>query len=358
MTVPPEPEARATIEPEPEARATIEPEPEARVTIPTGATGPWARTRAAGADLLDRLDDLQQRHPVLAVPVAVVAKWSDDDASRLAGQIAHAAFLAVFPLLLILLTVLELFLSGHPALQRDITDAVLRQFPVLGQDLERNVHQLTGTGGLALALLVLWLLYGATRMSRNAQAMMAVVWGVPRERVPGLLRSFPRGVAFLVVLGLGFLAGGTVAGIGAFGGLGPASAWVGAACTLAVNTAMFWAGFAVLLADPDADRSYWRGALVAAAGWTLLQLAGAQLVNHELRHLTTLYGTFAITIVLIWWIAIGVSITVWAAELDVVLVRRQWPRSLRRTARDAPEGRAAGGPVSGSARRPGRPTGG
>ena len=48
-----------------------------------------ARTRAAGSGLLDHLDALQQRHPVLAVPVAVVAKWSDDDASRLAGQIAR-----------------------------------------------------------------------------------------------------------------------------------------------------------------------------------------------------------------------------------------------------------------------------
>jgi hypothetical protein len=33
---------------------------------------------------------------------------------------------------------------------------------------------------------------------------------------------------------------------------------------------------------------------------------------------------------LVWWIAIGVMITVFAAEFNVVLIRHLWPRSLRR----------------------------
>ena len=320
------------------------------------AKGWWGRLRAAAGAGVAWLDEAQQRHPVTAVPVAVVVKASEDGAGRLAGQVSHAAFLAVFPMLLILLTALEVFLAGNVALQHDITDAVLRQFPVLGQDLQRNVKGLSGGSGAALGLLLLWLLYGATRLSRNAQVMMATVWEVPKEALPTLARWLPRAVGFLLVLGLGFLVGGAVAGVGAFGGLGPASAWVGLAATLAVNTAMFWAGFAILVDVPDPRRSYWRGALVAAVGWTLLQLAGAQLVNHQLRHVTSLYGSFAIVIVLIWWIAIAATLTVWAAELDVVLVRGLWPRSVRRAPR--PTEQPEGDPLSGTARRPGRRSGG
>jgi uncharacterized BrkB/YihY/UPF0761 family membrane protein len=76
----------------------------------------------------------------------------------------------------------------------------------------------------------------------------------------------------------------------------------------------------------------------------LLQFAGAQLVSHQLRHLSNLYGTFATILGLIWWLALGAMITVLAAEFNVVLVRHAWPRSLRRVRRVAPAGQV--GPPS------------
>ena len=297
-------------------------------------TSGWGRVAAWFTGLVDRLDAAQQRHRVTAVPVAVAVKYAEDSGGRLTGLLAHTAFLAVFPMLLMLLTGLELFLSGEVGLQHDITAAVLRQFPVLGADLQRNIKGLSGGNVAALAFLLLWLLYGATRLSRNAQIMMATVWDVPRSALPNFVRWLPRAIGFLVIIGLGFIAGGTVAGIGAFGGMGPASAWVGVAATFVVNAAMVWCAFVVIVAVPDSDRSYWRGAVVAAAGWTLLQVGGAQLVSHQLRHFTTLYGAFAIIIVLIWWLTIGAAIAVWSAELDVVLVRHEWPRSFRRVVDD------------------------
>ncbi len=68
-------------------------------------------------------------------------------------------------------------------------------------------------------------------------------------------------------------------------------------------------------------------------GWTLLQFGGVLLIGHQLRHLSTLYGTFATVLGLIWWIALGAMISVFAAEANVVLNRRLWPRSIRRRRR-------------------------
>ena len=61
------------------------------------------------------------------------------------------------------------------------------------------------------------------------------------------------------------------------------------------------------------------------------------LVSHQLRHLSNLYGTFATVLGLIWWIALGSIVTVYAAEFNVVVTRHLWPRSLRDT-RDRADG--------------------
>ncbi len=281
---------------------------------------------------VDRVDTFQQRHAVTALPSAVLRKYSDDRAGRLAAQISHSAFLAVFPMVLVLLTIVGIVLQGNQSLQNDVIDSALHQFPVLGADLRHNVQQLSSSSNkVALAIGLVWLLYGATRLSRNSQVMMAVVWGVDRDDLPDFWHWIPRAVGFLAVLGLGFLVGGALAGLGAFGRLGPLSAWVGFVAAVAVNVAMYWAAFIIVLRPPDGDASLWPGAVIGGLGWSVLQAVGALLVNHQLRHLSNLYGTFASVLGLIWWIALGAMVTVYAAEINVVLTRSLWPRSFRRS---------------------------
>ena len=60
-------------------------------------------------------DELQQRHAWLAFPVAVWKKFGDDQAGNLAALIAYSALVAIFPLLLLLLTVLDIVLKNDPA---------------------------------------------------------------------------------------------------------------------------------------------------------------------------------------------------------------------------------------------------
>ena len=63
-------------------------------------------------------DRLQQRRPVLAFPVAVWSKFNDDQAGNLAALISYYAFAAIFPLLLILVTVLNIVLRNDPRCSR------------------------------------------------------------------------------------------------------------------------------------------------------------------------------------------------------------------------------------------------
>ena len=69
------------------------------------------------------------------------------------------------------------------------------------------------------------------------------------------------------------------------------------------------------------------GAAAGGLAWTVLQALGTYVVGH-LRDTNAVYGAFATVLVLLAWISLSVGITVYAAELNVVLARRLWPRSI------------------------------
>src|ERR1700730_2900055 len=96
-------------------------------------------------------DELQQRHAWLAVPVAVWKKFGDDEAGDLAALIAYSAFVAVFPLLLVLVTVLDMVLKNNPGLRDKVLNAALEAYPVIGTQLKGSIGSLSQTG-IALAV--------------------------------------------------------------------------------------------------------------------------------------------------------------------------------------------------------------
>ena len=56
--------------------------------------------------LLRRVDGWQQRHRAPAFAIGVVKKYGDDRGGQLAALITYYGFLAMFPLLLVFVTVL------------------------------------------------------------------------------------------------------------------------------------------------------------------------------------------------------------------------------------------------------------
>ena len=79
---------------------------------------------------LRAVDEYQQRRAWLAFPVAVWKKFGDDQAGNLAALIAYSALVAIFPLLLLLVTVLDIVLKNDPALQQQAAER--RAGPVPG----------------------------------------------------------------------------------------------------------------------------------------------------------------------------------------------------------------------------------
>ena len=91
---------------------------------------------------------------------------------------------------------------------------------------------------------------------------------------------------------------------------------------------MLWAVFALLTGPPRHARQLLPGVAVAAVGSLLLQSAGAWYVDHAIANASPTYGTFALVIGLLSWFWLVSHLLLVGAEINVVLHRRLWPRSL------------------------------
>jgi YihY family inner membrane protein len=275
----------------------------------------------------DRFDRFQQRRRVLALPFAVIRKFGDDQAGNLAALLAYYGFFSLFPLLLVLVTVLGFVLAGRPELQQRILDSALAQFPVIGDQIRRDIGSIRGSG-LALAIGVVGTLWGGLGVTQQAQNAMNTVWGVPRSRWPNFWLRLARGLGVLLVLGLATIVATLLSGLGTVSGLPVVGRMLPFAGTLLLNLALFLFAFKVLTSVAVPWPRLLPGTVLAGTSWSVLQVVGGYYVTHQLKGASQVYGTLALVIGLLSWLYLGAQLFLYAAELNVVLAKRMYPRSL------------------------------
>jgi membrane protein len=273
---------------------------------------------------LRRFDSYQQRHRVLAAPMAVVKKFGDDEGGSMVSLIAYRAFFSLFPLLLLMTTILGYLLADDPELRRSVVDSTLSQFPVIGDQLRGG--SLTGSG-VALVVGIVGSLLAGLGVVLETEKTFDVVWGVPDEERHGFLGARLRAIGLLVVLGGLAVVSTVVTGLVSAGAdlFGPV--W-GLLIATALNFIVFAAVFRLLTTRQVALRALVLGIVISTIGWELLQLLGGWYISHEVRNAGPAYGTFALVIGLLAWIHVGALFVVLGAEANVVRARRLWPRSL------------------------------
>jgi membrane protein len=274
---------------------------------------------------LRTFDAYQQRKKPLAIPVAVVKKFGDDHAGNLAALIAYYGFFSLFPLLLVFTTILGFVLHGDPSAQQSVVHSALGQLPLIGNSI--TAHSLSGNV-LALILGVVTSLLAGLGVTNAAQNALDTVWAIPFKHRPNFLRSRLRGIGLLVSLGVLFVVSTGASGLvsGGFGGVGAKIA--GYVVALVVNFVLFLACFRFLTVASISTRDLPIGAGVASVLWTILQSLGGYYLGHVLKGDKGTYGEFATVIALLVWLHLGAQITLYSAEINVVVSRRLWPRSL------------------------------
>lgn len=277
--------------------------------------------------LIRRVDSWQQRHVAGAFVFAVIKKYGDDNAGQLVASLSYSAFVSLFPLLLVLTTILGIVAAGNHHLRQLVVSAVAREFPVVSHQLTQNVGQLRRSSIVGLIAGLLFALWGSSGLAQSGLFAMAQVWNLPGPARPGYWQRLGRAGLFLLVLGAGVVVTTLLTSFATFGSNSVSLTILADIVALAANVGMYMIGFRVLTPKRIAARKLVPGAVLAGLGWTVLQALGTQLVKHYL-HSASVYGIFAIVLSLVAWIYLVVEVTIYAAEVNVVLDRRLWPRSI------------------------------
>lgn len=277
--------------------------------------------------LMDRVDDHQRRIPAVAFVVGVVKRSSDDEMGRSTALLSYYGFLSLLPLLLVASTIAGRFLEANPERRKELLDTVVGQIPVVGDTLSSNVTTLP-TSGVFLLFSVLATLWAGLAVVHSAQEAFNTMWNVPRRDRPDLLHRSLRGLAAIIVVGAALVV--TTVGSPWLAALDlPAGARAAALLlTLTVNSVAVLLLFQLLTGPHIGWRRLLRGAAAGGIGLLAVQLLGGLYLTRVVSRANAFYGVFAAAIGLLVWLALIARVVLYAAEINVVLAFRLWPRSL------------------------------
>ena len=274
----------------------------------------------------EKVDRAQQQSEPAGVAVATFKKFSEDRSSNLASMIAFWGIFSIFPLFLVLVTVLAWVLPASD--RQSVFGDVAKMLPLLDPS---SVSALSGSV-LAVVFGSLTALWSGLGVVRTAQFAFDSVYEVPYHARPGLVQQALRSVWVLATIGAGLVLTTLISGfvvssangvsLGALGRVG------GYVLSAALDIGIFLAAFRILTSRAESMREVLPGALLSGVAFFVLQQVSALIVSHYLQKAQSTYGHFATIITILWWFYLQAQITLLGAQLNVVLKERLYPRSL------------------------------
>ena len=263
----------------------------------------------------------------MGFPYAVIKKYGDDEAGYQAALLTYYGFLSLFPLLLVLSTIVGLLAGEHQHLKDTIIADTTHYFPTLGSQLSEHVGSLHG-GGLALVVGLLFTLYGARGIADAFRHGVNHIWRVPKVQRTGFPLAALRSLAIVILGGIGFILAASIAGYAVTAGHGVAFHILSIILNLIILFWVFLFLIKVSLPIHVTFREIEAGAASAAVGLVILQSLGTYILTHQLRNLNALYSNFAIVLGLLFWIYLQSQMVYYSIEIASVHSQKLWPRSL------------------------------
>lgn len=276
--------------------------------------------------VIRKFDRWQRRHQSIAFVYAVLKKYGDDNGGYQAALLTYYGFLSLFPLLLVVVTLLQLWFHNNPTVQIEISTSIGHFFPLLGSQLQRQIHGMRSAGA-GLIVGVLFTIYGARGAADAFRFSLDNMWQIPKNKRAGFPKTILHSLAIMAAGLAGF--GATIAVSSFTTGLSHSWWTKVVANILGFIIATFVIGYAFRIATLGRIRYRYMllGASIAAFIIQLLLSFGSIVLTHELKRLDTLYGTFAVVLGLIFWMYIMAQVIIYAAEIDTVRHFALWPRS-------------------------------
>lgn len=273
-----------------------------------------------------RADELQREHASLGVPLAVVRKFVEDESTSLASMIAFWALFSIFPLLLVLTTLLGYLLPSE--VKQDVLTEVSQMLPLIDTE---PVSGLSGSWW-ALTLGAVTALWSGSAVVRHTQAAFNAVWDIPRKERPNLAERLFRSFGVLATIGLGLVLSVVISGYVSAATTALDLPWggrvAGYAVTIVLDIGLFVAAFRWLTDRDISTRDVLPGAALSGVAFFLLQTASVLIISRYLQRAQETYGNFTTVITVLWWFYLQAIVTMLGAQLNVVLKERLYPRAL------------------------------
>jgi uncharacterized BrkB/YihY/UPF0761 family membrane protein len=272
------------------------------------------------------IDRWQRTNRVAGPAYAVVKKFGDDRTNQYVVALGWYGFVAIYPLLLVVITVFGFI--GAASLGHRLV-STLHQFPVVGSQFN-PAHGSASLHGSVVGLVIglVGMVYGAQGVTQTVQQAMAQVWNIPETDMPSFLPRLARSLVGLVTIGGAFVVNSVVATYVTSSGVSYLTRVPALIGMLVVNVVLYLAAFRALTPSLVRTRSLVPGTIVASLGFTLLITVGSGLIQHQLRNSSATYGQFGIVIGLVGFLFLLAKISLYGAELNPVLSRHLWPRGM------------------------------
>lgn len=279
-----------------------------------------------GSGIGGRVEAMTRRHPSLAVSLATLKKFQEDRSQYMAAMLAFWAFFSVFPLMLVLVSLLGFFLPA--SMKSQVLHHVAAMFPMLNPS---QVGHLSGSAW-TIALGGVTAIWSGMAVMRTAEYCFNSVWEIPMTERPKMLEKTKRSLWALSTIGVGLVVSSLVSGFVTGQDNGVALGWfgylAGYVVAIVLDIGVFLAAFRMLTDRQITFRDVLPGALLSGGAFWVLQQVSSFIITRHLHHAQSTYGHFATVITILWWFYIQALVTLLGAQLNVVLVHRLHPRSL------------------------------
>ncbi len=285
-----------------------------------------------------QIERMRARYGWFDATMRVFKRYSEDDGGPYAAALTYYVFFSIFPLIAGAAALLGYVTLGNRALQHQILQRGIAQFPLLGQFVSpSNISTLQDKRGVFLAVAVVLALYSGSGAVVALEHALNRIDRVPPREEGNFFAKRVRSLRWLGALGLLALlslALGTVAGFAQqiIGGGALGAKVIGHVIGFAVGTAMFVTAYMFLTATRHSWREVLPGAMIAAAAFELLKEFGSWYLNRGAASRSAEFGpAMAEAAGLLVAAYLLCQVILLAAEVNAVLGER---KALRRTGSD------------------------
>lgn len=276
--------------------------------------------------LIQKIDKLQQKTVATGFVVAVIKRFGDENAGYLGALITYYGFLSLFPLLLVLTSILDIVASGNPEFQARVLDNVSSYIPILGEQLQQNITSPSGSG-IALAVGLIFTFYGARGGADAFRHAVNSLWHTPKKQLLGFPNNYLNSFYITILGGAGLIAS---AGLATYASsLGDYLVFQVLSLFVSLILLTFFALFRLTVTKEGIHHSdLIIGSFLSAICILVLQLIGSYILAQQLKNLTNLYGTFALVLGLLFWIYLQVKLVLLSVTANIVQKYGAYPVSI------------------------------